>query len=293
MPSSVATSRMLGAILPSRQLDEAARLAVYQDAYRARLGEFLANDYPVLASVLGDDDFVSLASAYIGSTPSLHRNARWYGQQLPDFLRAEAPWCDMRALADLAAFEHALGDAFDAADAPCLDAGALAAIAGQDQPRLSFALSPSLALLTLLAGTTACYEAVIEGAAADMPDSIDEETILIWRDASLEPLYRPLEEDEALALAAAKSGATLAEICGLLSLRHEAEAAAGKAGLFLARWFADGLVTGLVLPLTSSTKGIMSATMSRSFAIGAGDVLLVVDLQNDFCPGRRACRAAR
>ncbi len=240
---------ILTAILPSRQLDSAARFAVYADAYRARLAEFLANDYPVLRLVLGDEDFGALAAAYIDATPSPHRNARWYAQDLPDFLpdflRGHAPWCDMRALADLAALERALADAFDAADAPRLDASALAAIAAEDQPKLCFEFSPNLALLSLLEGTTASYEAAIEGLAAPMPEPGGEETVLIWRDGSLEPFYRLLEADEALALAAARSGAKLDEICGLLCLRHDAEAAAGQAALFLARWFGDGLVTGL------------------------------------------------
>lgn len=236
---------ILGAILPSRQLDSAARFAIYADAYRTRLAEFLSHDYPVLRLVLGDEDFGAIAAAYIDAAPSTHRNARWYAQDLPDFLRTHAQWCDMRALADLAAFERALADAFDAADAPRLDAGALAAIAAEDQPRLGFEFSPSLALLTVLEGTTACYEAAIEGLAAPMPELGSEETILIWRDVSLEPFYRLLEEDEAFGLAAARRSAKLDEICSFLCLRHDAEAAAGQAALFLARWFGDGLVIGL------------------------------------------------
>ncbi len=236
---------IIAAIMPSRQLDSAARFAIYADAYRSRLAEFLANDYPVLHLALDDQDFGMLAAAYIDSTPSAHRNARWYAHALPDFMRAHTPWCDSKIFADLALFERALSDAFDAADAPSLDATALGSIAPDEQPRLCFAFTPSVALLTLQQGTAAYYEAAIENQAASLPETAGEETLLIWRGAVQQPFYRIVEEDEALALAAATSGASLEEICGLLSLRNEAETAASQAAAFLLHWFADGLVAGL------------------------------------------------
>lgn len=236
---------ILSAILPSQRLDSALRFAIYADAYRARLSEFLANDYPVLRLILGDEDFGALAAAYIDATPSHYRNARWYVRALPNFMDAHAPWCEHGALIDLAVFERALADAFDAAEAPVLDATALAAVAAEDQPRLCFAFAPSLALLTVARETATCYEAASEGRPAPMPVSTCRETILVWRDAALAPLYRILEEDEALALAAATRGADLAEICTLLGLRHDAETAASRVAQFLARWFSDGLVTRL------------------------------------------------
>jgi hypothetical protein len=236
---------ILAAILPSQQLDSAARLAVYQHAYGARLAECLGNDYPVLRLLLGEESFAALAEAYITATPSTDPNVRWYGRHLPEFLSQREPWCATRRLADLAEFERALGNAFDAADVPPCDADALAAFAAEDQPRLCFAFVPSLAVLTLSAGTLATYEAVIEDAAADLPESEDAETILVWRDDAGETLYRALDADETLALTAAVSGAILDEICGHLSLRHEAETAAGLAGGFLGRWFTDGLVVSL------------------------------------------------
>lgn len=238
-------TEVVAAILPSRRLNSAARLAIYQDAYRLRLTEFLANDYPALAAVLGDEDFAALASAYIDATPSLHRNARWYGTRLPDFLAAQPPWSELRIFADLAAFERALADAFDAADSPGLGADALASLSEGERPRLRLDFAPSVSVLSLAKQTGALYEAVIEGAEPTMPDGGDEETILVWRDATLSPVYRILEADEASALSVARSGATLADICALLALRHTEVTAAHMAALFLARWFGDGLVTAI------------------------------------------------
>ena len=239
------TDEILAVIMPSRQLDSATRFAIYADAYRSRLAEFVANDYPVLHYVLGDEDFGALVAAYIDTTPSHHRNARFYAQDLPEFLRLHAPWDAIRTLAELASLERALSDAFDAADSSTLDAAALTAIAAEDQPRLSFTFHPSFALLMVMRGTAACYEAAVEGLAVPMPQDNGEETILVWRAPSLEPFYRLLDEDEALALSTANSGGSLDEICGLLSLRHDPATAAGLAALFLGRWFGDGLVNAL------------------------------------------------
>ncbi|MGA3303525.1 MAG: DNA-binding domain-containing protein [Methylovirgula sp.] len=239
-------TKVLGIIVPSKRLDSAGRVGVYQEAYPARLTEFLGNDYPVLRSAMGEEDFAALASAYIAATPSAHPNARWYGAKLPDFLRQEEPWKETRLQADLAAFERALADAFDAPDAEALQAGVLAAVAAEDQPpRLAFRFVPSLMLLRLAEGTLALYEAVSEETEIALPESPGEETVLIWRAPSLDPLYRPLADDEAMILDAAIQGATLDEMCELLSLRHDPDVAASHAAHFLARWFADGLIADL------------------------------------------------
>lgn len=239
------THEILSVILPSRQLDNAERLAIYRNAYRSRLAEFVASDYPALQHILGDEDFDALTADYIDATPSHHRNARFYAQALPEFLRTHMPWDAIKILADLASFERALADAFDAADAVALDAAALAGVVAEDQPRLCFAFCPSFALLVLARGTTASYEAAIEGLAVPMPEDDGEEAILVWRAPSLEPFYRLLDADEALALSAARAGGSLDEICSLLGQRNDPVTAASLAALFLCRWFGDGLVNAL------------------------------------------------
>jgi len=237
---------MPGSIMASRQQTAVERFAIYSEAYRLRLAEFISNDYPVLRNVLGDEGFDALAQAYIEVTPSTYRNARWYARGLPDFMQTYEPW-QGTSIADLASFERALADAFDAADADTIDVAALAGVAAEDQPRLGFAFQPGLTLLSLAQGIVAAHEAVLEGTEALPPSGSDKERVLVWRHPSLQSFYRVLDEDEALALDSASAGATFAEICGLLSLRMEADAAVNQAAVFLVRWFADGLITGLEL----------------------------------------------
>jgi hypothetical protein len=238
---------MAASITASRQQSATERFAIYQEAYRLRLAEFLAADYPVLHNVLGDEDFGALALAYIEAKPSTHRNARWYAGGLPDFMRASEPWQEIRPAIDLAFFERALADAFDAADADAIEAAALALVAAQDQPRLRFSFQPSLTLLTLGEGTVSAYEAAVEDLEVPMPSTTEEERVLVWRGRSQQAFYRCLEDDEALALDSAREGGTFAEICGLLSLRMPEEEAANQAALCLIRWFSDGLIAALDL----------------------------------------------
>ncbi len=233
-------------IMASRQQTAAERFEIYQDAYRLRLIEFLSNDYSVLHIVLSDEDFSALAQAYIEATPSVYRNARWYGRGLPDFMQVVAPWRETRALSDLALFERALEDAFDAANSDAIDASALADFTPDDQPRLRFTFQAGLTLLTLAKGVVAAHQAVTTDLEVEPPSSTEEETIVVWRDRTQQAFYRILEEDEALALDCASMGGTFAEMCGLLGLRMDEEAAVNHAAVYLIQWFTDGLIANIV-----------------------------------------------
>ena len=123
---------VLASIVDLRKTDRATLFAVYYDAYRMRLAEFLSNDFPILRTCLGDELFGRLVEDYILSAPSRQRNARWYGARLPDSMHETAPWRWNRSAIDLARFERALSDAFDAADAPSSSIDALADICAED-----------------------------------------------------------------------------------------------------------------------------------------------------------------
>ncbi len=234
---------ILEAVNSSRRLDRAARFAVYSEAYRLRLAGFLAEDYRVLRNAIGDEAFGALVEAYIEATLSHHPNARWYARQLPEFMRRAEFLRDRGEWIDLAAFERALADAFDARDAKAREIGALASVPSDAWPRLRFGFQKSLALLTLSRGTIAAYEA----AAADDPlprtgAGAGEETVLVWRDRGQQVLHRILDEAETLALTEASAGKTFGEICSLLAFLDESDAVAERAAGFLTRWFADGLI---------------------------------------------------
>jgi hypothetical protein len=239
-------SMILDSVVDSHQLSRADRFAVYSNAYRIRLREFVSNDYSVLRNALGDENFGALVDAYIAANPSHHRNARWFSRQLPEFMATSDAWRDKRLWIDLAFFERALGDAFDAADAPSLAVDVLLTVAPEDQPHMRFDLQPSLRLLKLTGGTIAAYQTAAEGDCDPLPKTGDgQEIALVWRDDELDPVYRLIDEDEALVIDAVGNGASFGEICGLLSFGGAEEDVATRAATFLASWFGAGLVTRL------------------------------------------------
>lgn len=231
---------VLDCVKNSRRTDRTTLFGVYVNAYRARLAEFLVADYPGLRALLGEEEFDALAQDYIDAEPSRRRNARWYTTRLPDFLRRSETWRDNARAIDLALFERALTDAFDAPDTPALRLDALGGFAPEDWPRLVFGFHPSLFLLELTGGVIATHAAAAEALELPAPGE-GKEHVAIWR-ADLDSVYRELEADEHLALSLAMEGHAFGDICQMASFRDETEASPERIAQLLTGWFEEGLV---------------------------------------------------
>lgn len=220
-------------------------LGVYVNAYRIRLGEFLAEDYPAVKALLGAGRFAELIEDYIAAEPPKSRNARWFSSRLPQFMRESEDWCGYLREISVATLERALTDAHDAADAEPLAIEALAAFDPQDWPRLAFAFHPSVALFTAEAGTLAAFAAASAGEAPPPPAEEDaSEKIAVWR-CGPETFYRRLEADEYLALNEARAGRSFGDICELAAFQQQDALSPERLAQFLVTWFADGLVVGV------------------------------------------------
>jgi hypothetical protein len=103
----------------------AERLRVYQDGYPARVHDALAEAYPVVAHLLGEEAFGTLARRYAASVPLGSYNLNDAGARLPEFLRRDALGCAQPFLSDLAQLEWCVAAAFHAAERPPLDPRAL------------------------------------------------------------------------------------------------------------------------------------------------------------------------
>jgi len=104
-------------------LDADGRIDVYAQMYWMRIADVLREDFPRLATLVGDDRFHVLARAYLAATPSQHPSLRHVGDGFADHLASHAPAELPAFLPDLARLERARLDVFDAPDAP--DAGVL------------------------------------------------------------------------------------------------------------------------------------------------------------------------
>ena len=238
------TRAIAARIEPGRLGDHERRLGIYYDGYRLRLIEALGTDFEALNAVLGDEEFKQACASFVEATPSPFRNLRWYGAQLPMFLRDRAPWSEQPWLSEIARFEWALTLAFDAADEPHTRFEELAALPGEAWSTLRFRLHPSVQLLQLRGNAPAFRKAVDAGEPLPGPElapvAVDW---LIWR-KDLSVHFRSLAEPEAWALEAAQAGESFPALCeGLCRWVPEDETPAEAAG-WLRGWVDEQVISG-------------------------------------------------
>ncbi len=218
------------------------RLAVYADAYRLRLLEVLAEDFPGLHGMIGDQNFEALGIAYIDANPSDHPSVRWFGRRLAGFLRSTGPYREQPLLAEMADFEWAQGEVLDAADSPLVDMDSLAALAPGAWPGMRIGFQSALRRLDLNWNVPALWQAVHDGTDTPPAPGRTEAAVpwLLWR-RGLEVHWRSLEDDERWAIDMVRDGCSFGALCeGLLARTGDPEVPLRAAG-YLKRWVTDEL----------------------------------------------------
>ncbi len=103
-----ANSGFAATLLGGPTLDVDTGLAIYHNAYIARLQEVLRHDFSAILYWLGDDEFAALTHAYVRRYPSAHYSLRWFGERLPAFIHEHLVAEQSAPLAELAKLEWAL-----------------------------------------------------------------------------------------------------------------------------------------------------------------------------------------
>jgi hypothetical protein len=257
--SGDADGRALRSLLRGdERLGAEERLEVYANAYFLRIHDVLCEDFGALHAGLGPEWFHDLVTAYLPVHPPRQPSIRFAGDRLASFLadaeealpfRRRFPWA-----ADLAKLEWALVDAFDAADASVVHREELASIPPDQWAELRFVFQPALQLLDLgwpvqgLRGTwdreESCDASGIEPR---------REPVAVWRHDE-QVCHRALEPQEAAALELARDAGSFGSLCERLATEIGESAAPERAAGLLARWLADGLVSGLSLSSASSPR---------------------------------------
>lgn len=229
-------------VVGSARVPVETRLAIYAGAYGSRLIDALAGNYPALAALLGEEDFQSLGAKYVSTHDSPYFSIRHYGEALAEFLGGHPDYADVPLLAELARWEWALSEVFDAADAEPLGAEALARVAPADWAGLRFSWHPSVRRLALRWNAPQLWKALTEE--TERPElSIVATPVewLAWR-CGLKTYFRSLEPTEARILDAARSGHSFGELCELLATDQGADAAPAAAVVLLREWLSGGLI---------------------------------------------------
>lgn len=124
-----------------------AGLAVYRNNVRASLSKALAETFPVVHALVGDDFFKFTAREYFNAHPPSSPLLARYGDAFPRFLETFAPAAATPYLPEMARFESAWLNAYRTRDAQPLGKEAILAEAGGDPSTLRLTLHPSLQLL--------------------------------------------------------------------------------------------------------------------------------------------------
>ena len=122
-------------------------LGVYHHGYRARLVECLADDYPAVRHVLGEERFERLCERVIARRPSGAPNLNAYGASLLAEIQSPIRLPHREFLRELAALEWAVVEAVHAAPPVTIDANALRAIPPERWGDLRFSPNPALRVL--------------------------------------------------------------------------------------------------------------------------------------------------
>ena len=223
-------------------------LGIYRDAYTLRLIEIIGNDHELLRRYLGEQRFGEMARVYIASFPSNHPNARWFAHRLPEFLRTTEPYARRPILAELAALERALNDAFDGTDAPVLGMADLAAIPAEIWGQLAFVRHPTAIRLDAHTNVGAIWTAL--KADEEPPGStyaVDAAHLLVWRHNAMS-MFRELAAEEAMMWDEAIKGRRFGDLCEMLATFDDPPSAPARAAGYLKTWLDIGALSEVVLP---------------------------------------------
>ena len=246
-------------IQPGSSLSAAERVDIYTEMVAIRFREVMGEDYPAVASVLGDD-FGQAIAAYLADHPSRSWALEHLGRHLPDWFAAGLMHQDVVGppdwrsqgqplptfIADLARLEWAKVSSHLADRATPLPAAAIEAVLPADRPTVCFQFAPSMRLLRLrhpvhhwLAGT---------------PPPVDAETpehVLVYR-VGLQVSTRTLGFGEAVVLDGLAAGQNLqaAVFEAVVAGPKWQDRIFAELPAWTERWAADGLLVGLDVQAT-------------------------------------------
>ncbi len=228
-------------VRPDERLDATGRVDIYADMYFYRLRDCLAEDYPRLATWIGESHFHDLVTDYLLAHPPAHFSLRELGRALPGFAARHALAADFSRLGDLAALEWARVDVFGAADAEPLTRESLIARAGAALEGLALRLVPAARLLRVEAAVPRLWKELDEGPTARGTDSGATCAVRVWRQGHA-VFHCSVEDDEAACLAALAGGGAALPALGELLAERAPERAEERLAALLDGWLRDGLL---------------------------------------------------
>ena len=234
----------------NERMSPVMQLDVYREQFLVRHFDVLRDDFRSLERLLGAARFERLALSYLGHHPPSSFTLRDLGCALPRFVADTLPWSEDSLLADLARVEWAFVDAFDAADAPRLEAATISAIDENAWPLARIVLQPSVQRLAL-DHPAHDYRSAVRASRAG------EEIARPVRKSSYAIVFRgfdrlrclDVDADAFALLEELARGAALGQACERVALESGTSSAVfeTKVGAWFQEWTTLGWISGVVV----------------------------------------------
>lgn len=203
-------------LIRSRGVNPADRLAVYRNNAFNNYRDALADVYPVVVKLVGEDFFGFAARKFILAYPSRSGDLGDYGAEFAAFLRDLPEAQGLPYLYDVARLESAWNGVFHARRAPSLELKRLAAVRPDEQPMLRFALNPAIRLIASDYPILRIWEVCQDGYDGDQNVDLEMggEALLLMQEPDFSITIECLTRGDYAFLAACSNGATVADALG-------------------------------------------------------------------------------
>ena len=244
----------------SRNQTSVERLAVYANAYYARLIECLEEEFPAMAYALGEETFRAFACEYLQRYPPGSYTLAKLAANFPRFLRETRPakdaqddgatdWTDF--LIDLATLERTYSEVFDSPGAEGIDTlqrDDLADISPERWPDTRLLLVACVRLLELQFPAHEFAAAVKRGQEPTIPSSSATFLLVTRRNYVVHP--RAVSKLEFSVLQGICAGRSVGEVVAAAaeSCQSEVEQLSTQLREWFGRWSADGLFVAVTIP---------------------------------------------
>ncbi len=166
------------------------RFDVYRNNVAVSLTEALETAFPVIAKLVGTQNFSVLAGAFLRQHPPSSPLMMFYGAEMPEFLSTFGPTQSTGYLPDVARLELALRQSYHAADATPLDPSVLQSTPPEQLMASVVTLAPSLRLVRSNWPIHAIWRFNMEDG-APKPEMAAESVVVLRPDLDPEPHLLP------------------------------------------------------------------------------------------------------
>ncbi|MBI3785274.1 MAG: putative DNA-binding domain-containing protein [Deltaproteobacteria bacterium] len=228
------------------RLSAAERLDIYANMYFYRLRDCLRDDFAAVHAVIGADHFHNLMTDYLLTHPPSHFSLRYAGRHLPAFLTTHPLARRWEFLPELARFESAILEAFDAPDATVLTPADLVSVPADEWADLRLTPSASLQLLEVHWPVHRVWQQVQNEAEIGELNAVTT-WLRIWR-RDLQVFHVVVDSVEYAALLALRDGAPFGEICDAIATLVGDDTAARRSSELLSEWVGCGVLVRAETP---------------------------------------------